>query len=102
VHLIQLLLPLYDNAGSAMPESIFRGVAAELTDRFGGLTAYTRAPAVGLWQEGSGRTRRDEIIVYEVMADTIDRAWWRQYRTTLERTFRQDEIVVRGHAVDIL
>jgi hypothetical protein len=102
VHLIQLLLPLYDNTGSAMAQSIFRGVADELTDRFGGLTAYTRAPAVGLWQEDSGRTTRDDIIVYEVMTETIDRDWWRTYRAALERTFRQDEIVVRSHTVDIL
>ena len=67
-HLVQLLLPLYDNAGVPIPAARFREVRDELTARFGGLTAYTRAPAEGTWKEEGTRTSHDDIVVYEVMA----------------------------------
>jgi hypothetical protein len=102
IYLVQLLLPLYDNDGRNFPPSHHAAVRTELTDRFGGLTAYTRAPAQGLWNEGSGPPKRDDIIVYEVMTEVLDRDWWRGFRQTLERRFEQDELVIRAHAVDRL
>jgi len=30
------------------------------------------------------------------MVERLDRAWWSDYRSELEKTFRQDEIVVRA------
>jgi hypothetical protein len=102
-HLVQLLLPLYDNAGLRFPAALYDAVLRELTERFGGLTAYARAPAAGLWEEeDSGKTRRDDIVVYEVMVEDLDRAWWARYRETLERRFSQDELVVRAHAIERL
>ena len=102
MHLIQVLLPLYDNDGQPLTKDLFRAVAAELTERFGGLTAYTRAPAEGRWKEDEGTTARDDIVVYEVMADRLDRDWWGQYRAGLERRFRQDQVIVRATAVEQL
>ena len=96
MHLVQLLLPLYDNAGVPFPRAHYERVAAELTTAFGGLTAYTRAPAEGLWREGRAGTQRDEIVVYEVMAESLDRAWWRTYREALEGRFAQDRLIVRA------
>ena len=96
MHLIQLLLPVYDRSGTRFPQSHYDAVALELTERFGGLTAYVRAPAAGLWQEGTGRTQRDDIVVYEVMAEELDADWWSGYRRELERRFAQDELVVRA------
>ena len=55
MHLVQLLLPIYDNQGMHIAESNFRDVRRELTTRFGGVTAYQRSPAAGLW-------RRDTIL----------------------------------------
>ena len=102
MHLIQILLPVYDKAGARFPQGHYDQVADELTERFGGLTAYVRAPAAGLWQEDTGRTRRDDIVVYEVMAETLDRSWWRSFRKLLERRFEQDELVVRSQEVERL
>ena len=51
MHLIQILLPLYDNQGNELPQMEFRRVSSELSHRFGGLTAFTRAPAEGVWRE---------------------------------------------------
>ena len=101
MHLFQILLPLFDNKGKALPRGLYRQVATELTDQFGGLTAYTRAPAQGLWEESEGRVSRDEIVIYEVMAETADAAWWQAYRADLERRFRQREIVVRSLIVQL-
>ena len=101
MHLVQILLPLFDNEGARQPEAEFVRVRRELTERFGGLTAYSRAPAEGLWAE-QGRTARDDIVVLEVMADQLDRAWWQSYPRDLEPAFRQEAIVVRAQELDLL
>ena len=102
LHLVQLLLPTYDNEGKAFPRSHYEEVRAELTAQFGGLTAYTRAPAQGIWAEEGEAPKRDDIVVYEVMADGLDRDWWRSFRAGLERRFRQEELVIRAHVVERL
>lgn len=101
MQLIQILLPLYDNAGKAFDEELFGKVRHELTEHFGGLTAFTRAPAHGLWKD-EGQTKRDDIVVFEVMAERLDADWWGAYRRTLEREFRQDTIVIRAQPVTIV
>ena len=71
MYLIHLLLPLNDNEGRPHGRDLFRAVAEELTERFGGLMAHTRAPAEGLWKKGSSGTSKDEIVIYEnVPTDT--------------------------------
>src|SRR3954468_20193639 len=95
MHLVQILLPLTDNLGRPLPRENFEKVQRELTERFKGLTAYTRAPAEGLWKPRKG-TRRDEIIVYEVMVRSLNVSWWRQYRLRLEKLFQQESIVIRA------
>jgi hypothetical protein len=101
MHLVQILLPLYDNAGKPFGEELYIKVRSELTERFGGLTAFTRAPAQGLWKS-AGKTTHDDIVVFEVMASTIDRKWWSNYRIALESAFRQNTIVIRAQPVTIL
>ena len=104
IHLVQLLLPLTDNGGRPFPGAHYAAVRDELTERFGGLTAYSRSPAEGLWDgdDGAGRPARDDIVVYEVMVDALDRAWWAGFRADLERRFAQDEIVVRAQPAERL
>ena len=100
-HLVQILLPIYDNQGSKLAPDVYGQVRSELTERFGGLTAYTRVPAEGLW--GTGDTvKRDDIVVLEVMVPVLDREWWNDYRQQLEQLFRQDQIVVRAQAYEAL
>ena len=102
MYLIHALLPLNDNEGRPHGRELFRAVAEELTERFGGLTAHTRAPAEGLWKDGSAETTRDEIAIYEVMAEELDEGWWRTYRRGLEQRFRQERVVVRAQEVRLL
>ena len=75
---------------------------AELTEQFGGLTAYTRAPAQGLWSDSDGPPKRDDLVVYEVMTETLDRDWWRGFRRALEARFAQQELVIRSQLVERL
>jgi hypothetical protein len=101
MYLVQILLPLTDNAGRRFDDAAFRHVRKELSDRFGGVTSFTRAPAQGMWKEG-GHVNRDDIVVFEVMARDIDRSWWEHYRADLEQRFDQETIVVRAIRVDML
>lgn len=103
MHLVQLLLPLYDNDGHALPRSYFTQVAAELTAQFGGVTAYLRAPARGVWQEDEGGdVAHDDIVLHEVMVDGLDRAWWAAYGEKLRGRFGQQELVIRAHPLERL
>jgi hypothetical protein len=96
-YLIQILLPLYDNDGNPFDPREYLHLRTELADRFGGVTAYTRAPARGVWKDdATGETQRDDIVIFEVMTDTLDRAWWADFRKNLEGRFRQDTLIVRA------
>jgi hypothetical protein len=101
VHLIQILLPVYDNDGDALPRVKFRRVATELSEKFGGVTAFTRSPAEGQWKDG-GRTEHDEIVIFEVMIDRLDRPWWRDYRRVLEKRFKQEVVLIRAQSIEQL
>jgi hypothetical protein len=101
-HLIQILLPTRDNDGAIFPVADFERVARELTERFGGVTAFTRSPADGRWKQGEGDAQHDEIVVIEVMEEGLDRVFWRAYRAELARRFRQDVIVVRAQETELL
>ena len=101
MYLIEILLPLRDKKGRPFAARIYQGLRDDLTERYGGVTAFTRAPAEGETRAGSGKVH-DDIVLFEVMTDKIDRHWWKQYRESLERTFEQDEIVVRAIAFDKL
>jgi hypothetical protein len=87
--LIQILLPLYDNSGKPIPRVQFQNVKKELTDRFHGLTAYSRSVAKGFWGKGPAKCR-DDIIVYEVMASGQDKAWWKCHRSVENQPVRVD------------
>ena len=102
MHLIQILLPLFDKQGTAQPRSSFRGVERELTERFGGLTAYVRSPARGRWLTEEGEIEPDDIVLFEVMTESLDHAWWALYRERLARRFSQDDLVVRATPMERL
>ncbi len=82
-------------------DRVLRDLEEELSNRFGGLTAYSRAPAEGIWREGNTR-EKDDIVIVEVMADDLDPDWWRELRSRLERQLNQRELVVRAQAIEKL
>ncbi len=99
--LIQLLLPLYDNDKKRFPPELYSELRNELAELFGGITSYSRAPAVGIWKENESSTVHDDIIIYEVMVDRPDPAWWKRYRESLERKFMQEEIIIRSTEIQL-
>jgi|SRR5687768_3531198 len=96
MYLVQLLVPMYDNEGHHFEPVDYVQLRSELADRFGGVTAYTRAPARGVWKDEMGGTTRDDIVIFEVMTDDLDRVWWSSFRKELERRFRQESVIVRA------
>jgi cytochrome c556 len=101
MHLIEILLPLTDNSGRPFDAAKYAAIRQQLTERFGGLTAFTRSPAEGTTTD-AGKTVHDDIVVFEVMTEKLDLSWWRDYRQQLEREFQQDAIVARASTVTLL
>jgi hypothetical protein len=101
-YLVQILLPQYDARGEPIDQELFAATRRELIERFGGLTAYVRAPASGAWKEDDGRILRDDILIFEAMVDDLDREWWARYRRRLEERFRQQTVIARAMPIDLL
>jgi hypothetical protein len=101
VELIQILLPLTDDEGRPFPAASFDRLAQRLTEKFGGVTSFTRSPAEGRWKQDGGTTH-DEIVVIEVMTDRADREWWGDLRERLKREFDQDDVLIRSQSVRCL
>lgn len=102
MHLVEIFLPINTNDGTSQPIELFRRVRGELTDQFGGVTAFTRSPAKGISLLENNRRSEDEIIVYEVMVEAVDRLWRQSYKRDLEERFQQEEILMRVTALDLI
>ncbi|HVM38271.1 MAG TPA: hypothetical protein VM265_07790 [Sphingomicrobium sp.] len=102
MHIVEIFLPLQRNDGSPQPRETFAALRRELVDRFGGLTAFTRAPAEGLWEDEEGQVERDRIVIFELMAERLERGWWSELRARLERELQQDEVLIRATAAERL
>jgi hypothetical protein len=101
MNLIQILLPICDNQGRRFPAAMYHEVKRTLSERFQGLTAYSRAAAEGLWQRGKA-VKKDDIVVYEVMSGAPNKKWWRNYRTELEKKFKQESIIIRVQKISLV
>ena len=101
MHLVEILLPTADNEGRRFPEERFEALRRELTERFGGATVFSQAPAEGFWKGGEG-TAKDLIVIFEVMCESVDEGWWKDRRQRLEAEFRQEVVVVRAQEMRLL
>ncbi len=102
MHLIQLLIPVYDNQGTPFPRERFERLRQELTDRFGGVTVFVRSPAMGFWKDEEPAVVRDDVVMCEVMTENLDRPWWTRYRLQLQERFAQRDMVIRSSAIERL
>ena len=102
MHLIQLFLPLYDNDRQLFNVAFFDIIKAELTEKFGGITAYTRVPATGLWKETDQKIIHDEIVLFEIMIQEIDLIYWNSFKVKLQNIFHQKEIIIRASPIQLL
>ncbi len=99
-HLVQVLLPTHRRNGAPVASEEFARVRVELTERFGGVTAYSRSPATGLWKRDDEEVERDQVIMIEVVVEVFDREWWAGYREQLETRFGQEEVHARALAME--
>ena len=79
MYLIQLLLPASVMPGGAAASEPVTQTRRELTEAFGGLTAYLRTPALGIWTSPEGGRAQDDVVMVEVVAEQFDCGWWREY-----------------------
>jgi hypothetical protein len=98
---IEIFLPMKANDGTPFRGEVFDRIEDELTEKFGGVTAYKRAPAEGRWNSG-GEMQVDEIAIFEVVADGIDHAWWKRFRAALEESLRQEKILITAREIEVL
>jgi len=102
MYLVQILLPLYTNERQLFPDEAYERVRETLTEQFGGVTAYQRSPALGHWKQTDVVIIRDDIVVFEVMLEMLDRVWWAIYREQLRQIFQQDKLIVRALPLESL
>ena len=100
--LIQMLLPTRSPEGLAFPEDLLRRTRDELIARFGGLTAYARTPATGIWTSPEGDVEVDSVVMIEVLSEGFDKGWWRAYAETLKERLHQQAIHLRATDVHVL
>ena len=98
---VQILLPRGGGGHTEGRDADFAHTRAELVERYEGVTAYLRSPAQGAWTAPDGRVEDDEVVMIEVVVDTFDRAWWREYGERLARRFRQEAIHIRALPAEI-
>ena len=98
MHLIEIFLPV---GNTKADRHHLERIECKLTERFGGVTVYARAPAKGLFKDNQD-TERDDITVLEVMADNLDEDWWKGLRDHLQRDLSEKEILIRASRIQKL
>lgn len=98
-YLLQLILPVRDNDGNAFPDTLWDGLKARLADMFGGVTAFRRAPAEGVWAPSPEKRAAEDVFIVEVMARTLDHTWWAALQAELEQALGQEHVIIRAIAV---
>ena len=101
--LVQIFIPLYDNNGVSFPATEYLKLQTFFIEKFNGVTVYKRAPANGLWKEDSGDSPvKDDLVIFEVVTSSIDKGFWSETKMQLQRNFKQESILIRSWAVDLL
>ncbi|MEA2879205.1 MAG: hypothetical protein QOF14_4401 [Hyphomicrobiales bacterium] len=95
MRLVEILLPVNDNAGRAFEASKFAAVRNGKIRWRNGFHPRSRT--------GDQRLRRQDparrYVIMEVMTDRLDQDWWAAYRQNLECEFAEDEIIIRATAM---
>lgn len=104
--LVEIFLPLYkgkgDGSGQRVGKEILDSVRTELTEKYGGVTAYLRSPASGEWKDEQAHVVHDDLVIFEVMTDSLEKDWWTKFKRRLESIFQQKEILIRATTVEVV
>jgi len=90
---LELFLPASNNEGSSFPDSNYSELEKELTERFGGVTIYSRGAVEGKWKNETTSTS-EPMVVYEVLLAEFEETYWTTLKRRLEKKFSQKEIMV--------
>ena len=97
----EILLPLNYNDGTEIEAEKFDRTADELCERFGGVT-QDAVRVTGTWKYGGTRYRD---ILYRIRIDTTDRAaraFFKANKEIWKERFRQLDIWITSHEIDVL
>jgi hypothetical protein len=98
----EILLPLRFNDGSPVPADLVGEVIVSIRQHFGAASAETQTIR-GLW-EYDGQVYKDDLVrLFADVADTpANREWFIRLKERLKRDFRQVDIWMITHPIDVL
>jgi hypothetical protein len=97
----EILLPLTDNDGTLVEPAKFDLTAEELSERFGGITEDMLRVS-GTWKYG-GTRYRDELLRARIDSDDPHATdFLRVHKETWKKRFRQIDIWIAAHEIEII
>jgi hypothetical protein len=98
----EILIPLRFNDDSPVPDTLIAETLLELRSRFGAVSSETQIIR-GQW-EHEGETYRDEHFRLFVDVEDLpgNREFFRQLKERLKQRFRQLDIWITSHPIDVL
>jgi hypothetical protein len=98
----EILLPLRFNDGTSVPDELIGATLQELRLQFGAVTWETQSVR-GLWHH-EGQVFEDDSmrVVIDVEDAPANRDYFRQFKERLKTRFRQIDIWMTTHTIDIV
>jgi hypothetical protein len=98
----EILLPLQFNDGQPVPDALRGDVLLELRRRFGAVTWETQTIR-GAWED-AGRLYRDDLmrVIVDVPDTSDNRQFFREFKERLKPRFRQLDIWMTTHLVEVI
>lgn len=69
--MVQLFIPYFD-ARQTVPNQPYNCLKEQLTGKFGGISMWEEAPVTGLWKSEEQSVQKDRLLIFEVLATTMD------------------------------
>ena len=98
----EILVPLLFNDGSPVPEALLAQTFVELKAKFGAASWETQL-VLGIW-EHEGETYRDNLTRFFVDVPDLPehRAFFKEFKQTLKQRFRQVDVWITSHPLDVI
>ena len=98
----EILLPLRFNDGQPVPDALISDTLIELESRFGAVSWETQVIR-GLWRQEAGVYSDDLMRVVIDVEDLVEhRQFFGDFKERLKVRFRQIEIYMTTHLIDVL
>src|SRR5438067_13890898 len=98
----EILVPLLFNDGSPVPEALLAQTFTELKEKFGAASWETQV--VRGWWEQDGITFRDNLTRFFVDVPDLpeQRLFFKDFKRTLKDRFRQVDVWITSHEVEVI